>query len=99
VYAKDKLYARIRERFSLTLCNRALQQRRHYVVARDVNEHGACIQSENSKVNRTYYSWFQSPSQVCFSAGTKAGLKLVSFSAARGPKAQTPVHEDSGRVH
>jgi len=36
VYAKDKLNARIRERFSLALRSRPLQQRRHHVVARDV---------------------------------------------------------------
>jgi len=36
VYAKDKLYALIRERFSLTLRSRRSQQRRHYVVAREV---------------------------------------------------------------
>jgi len=36
VYAKDKLNARIRERFSLTLRRRLLQQRGHDVVAREV---------------------------------------------------------------
>ena len=47
-------------------------------------------------MNRTYYSWFQSPVGKLLLAGTKAGLKLVSFSAgARTKSADADWHEDS----
>jgi methylated-DNA-[protein]-cysteine S-methyltransferase len=46
-------------------------------------------------VNRTYYSWFASPLGPLLLAGTKAGLKLVSFSAGKRAKSvDTEWHED-----
>ena len=47
-------------------------------------------------MNRTYYSWFQSPVGKLLLAGTEAGLKLVSFSAGTWTKsADADWHEDS----
>jgi methylated-DNA-[protein]-cysteine S-methyltransferase len=47
-------------------------------------------------VNRTYYSWFQSPVGKLLLAGTKAGLMLVSFSSGtRTKSADADWHEDS----
>jgi len=47
-------------------------------------------------VNRTYYSWFESPVGPLLLAGTKAGLNLVSFSAVtRTKSADSEWHEDS----
>ncbi len=37
-------------------------------------------------MNRTYYSWFESPVGVLLLAGSEAGLKLVSFSAGTRTK-------------
>ena len=47
-------------------------------------------------MNRTYYSWFESPVGPLLLAGTKAGLNLVSFSAGtRTKSADSEWHEDS----
>ena len=47
-------------------------------------------------MNRTYYSWFESPVGVLLLAGSEAGLKLVSFSAGtRTKSADSEWHEDS----
>ena len=47
-------------------------------------------------MNRTYYSWFESPVGKLLLAGTKAGLKLVSFSAGtRTKSADAGWREDS----
>jgi len=46
-------------------------------------------------MNRTYYSWFECPVGPLLLAGTKAGLKLVSFAA--GTRTKSPDaewHED-----
>jgi methylated-DNA-[protein]-cysteine S-methyltransferase len=47
-------------------------------------------------MNRTYYSWFESPVGPLLLAGTKAGLQLVSFSAGtRTKNVDVEWHEDS----
>lgn len=47
-------------------------------------------------MNRTYYSWFESPVGPLLLAGTEAGLKLVSFFASTRSKSVDPDwHEDS----
>jgi len=47
-------------------------------------------------VNRTYYSWFESPVGVLLLAGSEAGLKLVSFSArTRTKSVDADWHQDS----
>jgi len=47
-------------------------------------------------VNRTYYSWFESPVGVLLLAGSEAGLKLVRFSArTRTRSVDADWHQDS----